>query len=162
MKNSIYDIHMPLNSGEMKAFSDYQGQVLLIVNTASRCGFTPQLEGLQQLHARFADKGFSVLGFPCNQFGMQEPGTDKDIQTFCSLNFGVNFPLFQKSEVNGPHTSELYEFLKHRAPDELGNKDIQWNFTKFLVNSSGEVIKRYSSKVSPERIADDIEQLLTF
>jgi glutathione peroxidase len=160
MKDSIYDVQMPLNNGEMKAFSDYAGKILLIVNTASRCGFTPQLEGLQQLHDGYANKGFSVLGFPCNQFGMQEPGTDKDIQTFCTLNFGVSFPLFQKSEVNGPNTSELYQFLKLRASDEEGRDDIQWNFTKFLVNAKGEVIKRYSSKDTPESIAADIEQLL--
>lgn len=160
MPDSLYQFEMPLNNGENKQFSDYKGQVLLIVNTASKCGFTPQYDGLQSLYDKYKDKGFQVLGFPCDQFGHQEPGEDAAIEEFCSLNFSVNFPLFKKSEVNGDSASPLYQYLKQEAPGILGSKSIKWNFTKFLVNKHGQVLKRYASNAKPESIAKDIEALL--
>lgn len=160
MSDTIYQFEMPLNDGKTKPFSDYKGQVLLIVNTASKCGFTPQYTGLQALTDKFKDKAFQVLGFPCDQFGHQEPGDDSEIEQFCSLNFNVNFPLFKKSQVNGDNTSPLYEFLKKEAPGLLGSKSIKWNFTKFLVDSTGKVVKRYAPNVKPESIEADIAKLL--
>ena len=160
MTDTIYQFDMPLNNGENKAFEDFKDQVLLIVNTASKCGFTPQYNGLQSLHEKYSDKGFQVLGFPCDQFGHQEPGDDGEIEQFCSLNFNVNFPLFKKSEVNGDNASPLYQYLKQSAPGLLGSKSIKWNFTKFLVNRNGNVVKRYGPNTKPESIAKDIEKLL--
>ncbi len=160
MSDTIYQYEMPLNDGTTKSFADFKGQVLLIVNTASKCGFTPQYKGLQALTVKFKDKNFQVLGFPCDQFGHQEPGDDSEIEQFCSLNFNVNFPLFQKSEVNGDNTSALYQFLKKEAPGILGSKSIKWNFTKFLVDAEGNVIKRYAPNVKPEDIEADITKLL--
>jgi len=129
--------------------SDYSGQVLLIVNTASACGYTPQYRGLQALYQRFKDQGFSVLGFPCNQFGGQEPGTADDIRDFCEQKFSVTFPLFAKIDVNGPNTHPLYQQLKSAKPGLLGSQDIKWNFTKFLISQDGEVQKRYGSQKDP-------------
>lgn len=160
MTNTVYQFDMPLNTGESKQFEDYKDQVLLIVNTASKCGFTPQYDGLQNLYDKYKEKGFQVLGFPCDQFGHQEPGDDTQIEQFCSLNFNVNFPLFKKSDVNGTDASPLFKFLKESAPGLLGSKSIKWNFTKFLVNRDGEVVKRYGSNAKPESIAKDIEKLL--
>lgn len=160
MSDTIYQFEMPLNNGETQSFEQYKDQVLLIVNTASKCGFTPQYDGLQGLFDQYKEKGFQVLGFPCDQFGHQEPGNDGEIEQFCSLNFNVNFPLFKKSEVNGENTSPLYEHLKSAAPGLLGSKSIKWNFTKFLVNRKGEVVKRYAPNTKPESIAKDIESLL--
>ncbi len=160
MTNTVYQFDMPLNNGESKQFEDYKDQVLLIVNTASKCGFTPQYDGLQNLYDKYKEKGFQVLGFPCDQFGHQEPGDDTQIEQFCSLNFNVNFPLFKKSDVNGTDASPLFKFLKESAPGLLGSKSIKWNFTKFLVNRDGEVVKRYGSNAKPENIAKDIEKLL--
>lgn len=160
MANTVYQFNMPLNNGENKQFEDYKDQVLLIVNTASKCGFTPQYDGLQSLYDKYKEKGFQVLGFPCDQFGHQEPGDDTQIEQFCSLNFNVNFPLFKKSDVNGTDASPLFKFLKESAPGLLGSKSIKWNFTKFLVNRDGEVVKRYGSNAKPESIAKDIEKLL--
>ncbi|MGJ8681482.1 glutathione peroxidase [Paraglaciecola sp.] len=160
MENTIYQFNAILNNGEDINFEQYKGQVLLIVNTASNCGFTPQYEGLQTLFEQFKDKDFSVLGFPCDQFGHQEPGNDTEIEQFCSLNFNVNFPLFKKVEVNGENTSPLYKFLKEQKPGILGSKKIKWNFTKFLINKNGEVLKRYGSTTKPEKIAADIEALI--
>lgn len=160
MSESIYQFEMPLNNGEMQSLSNYENQVLLIVNTASKCGFTPQYDGLQDLYSQYKDKGFSVLGFPCDQFGHQEPGDDAQIQEFCSLKFDVDFPLFKKSEVNGDNASALYTFLKDKAPGLLGSKSIKWNFTKFLINRQGEVVGRYAPNTKPEKIASDIEALL--
>lgn len=160
MSDTIYQFEMPLNNGETQSFGQYKDQVLLIVNTASKCGFTPQYDGLQGLFDQYKEKGFQVLGFPCDQFGHQEPGNDGEIEQFCSLNFNVNFPLFKKSEVNGENTSPLYEHLKSAAPGLLGSKSIKWNFTKFLVNRKGEVVKRYAPNTKPESIAKDIESLL--
>lgn len=160
MSSSVYEFEMPLSNGEMTSLDAYKGQVLLIVNTASKCGFTPQYDGLQALYDKYKDKGFQVLGFPCDQFGHQEPGTDSDIQEFCSLNFNVNFPLFKKSEVNGDGSSALYNYLKSEAPGLLGSKSIKWNFTKFLVNKEGKVLKRYAPNAKPASLEKDIEALL--
>lgn len=133
---------------------------MLIVNTASKCGFTPQYEGLETLYKKYHDNGFEILGFPCDQFGHQEPGSDEDIAQFCSLNFGVSFPLFKKTNVNGPDANPLFEELKKEAPGLLGTKRIKWNFTKFLVDAQGKVIKRYAPTVKPEAIEKDIVKLL--
>ena len=160
MPNTIYEYEMPLNNGKNLPFSEFDNQVLLIVNTASKCGFTPQYDGLQALHDKYKDQGFQVLGFPCDQFGHQEPGSDADIEQFCTLTFNVNFPLFKKTEVNGDNTSALYTFLKNQAPGLLGSKSIKWNFTKFLINRKGEVIKRYAPNTKPKEIEQDIEALL--
>lgn len=130
--------------------------MLLIVNTASKCGFTPQYEGLEALYKKYKDKGLEILGFPCDQFGHQEPGSDEDIAEFCSLNFGVSFPLFQKTIVNGPEANPLFESLKKEAPGLLGTKRIKWNFTKFLVTPDGKVLKRYAPTIKPSAIEADI------
>lgn len=130
--------------------------MLLIVNTASKCGFTPQYEGLEALYKKYKDKGLEILGFPCDQFGHQEPGNDEDIAEFCSLNFGVSFPLFQKTIVNGPEANPLFESLKKEAPGLLGTKRIKWNFTKFLVTPDGKVLKRYAPTIKPSAIEADI------
>ena len=130
--------------------------MLLIVNTASKCGFTPQYEGLEALYQKYKDKGLEILGFPCDQFGHQEPGNDEDIAKFCSLNFGVSFPLFQKTIVNGPEANPLFESLKKEAPGLLGTKRIKWNFTKFLVTPDGKVLKRYAPTIKPSAIEADI------
>ncbi|MFA3790431.1 glutathione peroxidase [Aliiglaciecola sp. SL4] len=160
MSDSIYDFQMPMSNGEVKEFSDYKGKVLLIVNTASKCGFTPQYDGLQALYKKYKSQGLEILGFPCDQFGHQEPGSDSEIEQFCSLNFNVDFPLFKKSDVNGKNASPLYEFLKTQAPGVLGSKSVKWNFTKFLVNKEGKVMGRYAPKTKPEAIQKDIEALL--
>ena len=144
----------------MQSLADYAGKVLLIVNTASHCGFTPQYEGLEALYQRFRERGLVVLGFPCNQFGAQEPGTPAEIASFCQKNYGVSFPIFARIEVNGDNTHPLYQHLKKAAPGLLGTEGIKWNFTKFLINRKGEVIKRYASAMAPESIASDIEALL--
>ncbi|USU09153.1 glutathione peroxidase [Sphingomonadaceae bacterium OTU29MARTA1] len=138
----------------------YAGQVLLIVNTASKCGFTPQYEGLEALHRRYSDRGFGVLGFPCNQFGAQEPGDAAEISRFCSLTYDVTFPVFAKVDVNGAGADPLFDRLKRDAPGVLGSKAIKWNFTKFLVNRAGKVVHRYAPTTKPEQIAADIEALL--
>jgi glutathione peroxidase len=160
MHNTIYQFDATLNNGENKNFNDFNGQVLLIVNTASKCGFTPQYQGLQALHAQFNPQGFTVLGFPCDQFGHQEPGTDEDIQEFCSLNFNLSFPLFKKVQVNGEQATPLYQYLKKAAPGVMGSQGIKWNFTKFLVNKQGQVVKRYAPTTKPADIQQDIEALL--
>ncbi|MBT3137346.1 glutathione peroxidase [Alteromonas sp. ALT199] len=157
----LYEHPITLNNGEQTTLEQYKGKVLLIVNTASKCGFTPQYEGLEALYKKYNDKGFEVLGFPCDQFGHQEPGSDSDIAQFCSLNFGVSFPLFKKTNVNGPDANPLFEALKHDAPGLLGTKRIKWNFTKFLVNAQGKVLKRYAPTVKPQVIEKDIVKLLS-
>lgn len=154
------DFSAVLANGEPKNLNDYQGKVLLIVNTASKCGFTPQYTGLESLHQTYGERGFSVLAFPCNQFGGQEPGSEEEIQSFCDLNYQTSFPLFSKIEVNGAASHPLYAHLKEQAPGVLGSKRIKWNFTKFLVNQQGEVVKRYAPSTKPEAIASDIEALL--
>ncbi|HTV65958.1 MAG TPA: glutathione peroxidase [Bryocella sp.] len=156
---SVYDFSAKLNHGEIKNLSEYKGKVLLIVNTASKCGFTPQYEGLQGLYAKFRRHGFELLAFPCDQFGHQEPGSDRQIRAFCETNYGVEFPLFSKIEVNGQGAHPLYQFLKSQKGGLLGN-NIKWNFTKFLVDRKGNVVERYAPMVRPERIAPDIEKLL--
>ena len=156
----VYDFELPLNTGESKPFSDYENDVLLIVNTASKCGFTPQYSGLQALQDKYTDRGFHVLGFPCDQFGHQEPGSDEEIEQFCTLTYDVNFPLFKKSDVNGSDTTELYKFLKQQAPGLLGSQSIKWNFTKFLINRKGEVVGRFAPNATPASLEKDIEKLL--
>ena len=147
-------------NGEEINLSDYSGKVLLIVNTASKCGFTPQYKGLQDLYKKYFNQGFEILGFPCNQFGSQEPGTDQEIVEFCNINYDVTFPLFSKIEVNGPSAHPLFSFLTSDKPGLLGTKAIKWNFTKFLINRNGEPVKRFSSKTSPEEISLEILDLL--
>ncbi len=157
---TIADFTVQANDGNTLDLADKQGQVLLIVNTASECGFTPQYEGLQKLHAQFADRGFEVLGFPSNQFGAQEPGSDTEIAEFCSANYGVTFPLMAKVEVNGKEAAPLYKWLREEAKGLMGTTSIKWNFTKFLIDRKGEVVRRYPPTVTPAAIAADIEALL--
>jgi glutathione peroxidase len=140
--------------------SKYRGNVLLIVNTASRCGFTPQYAGLEELHRKYGDKGLSVLAFPCNQFGRQEPGSNEEIQEFCSTKYDVTFPVFAKLSVNGEDAHPMYDYLKREATGVAGSKAIKWNFTKFLVDREGNVLKRYASNVKPKKIAGAIEKAL--
>lgn len=151
---------MPLLSGEEQDLAQYEGKVVLIVNTASKCGFTYQYEGLEALYEQFKDQGLVVLGFPCNQFGEQEKGADTEIASFCQKNYGVSFPMFSKIEVNGDDTAPLYQELKAQAPGILGTKKIKWNFTKFLVNKKGEVVNRYAPTTKPQALQADIESLL--
>ena len=156
---NLYDLAAKLNNGRNKKLADYKGKVLLIVNTASKCGFTPQYEGLQSLYAKYKDRGFEVLGFPCDQFGHQEPGSDDEIKSFCQLNYGVRFPLFSKIEVNGPNTHPVFEFLKSKKGGLLGDS-IKWNFTKFLVDKKGSVVERFAPMTTPSAIETQIEKLL--
>lgn len=156
---TVYDFSANLNNGTEKRLRDYKGKVLLIVNTASQCGFTPQYKGLQQLYAKYKKQGFELLAFPCDQFGHQEPGDDAQIKTFCETNYGVDFPLFAKIEVNGSGEHPLYKFLKEEKGGLLGDS-IKWNFTKFLVDREGNVVERYAPTTPPERIAPDIEKQL--
>ena len=157
---AITEFHVRAADGSDADLSAYAGTVLLIVNTASKCGFTPQYEGLEALHRRYAGRGFAVLGFPCNQFGQQEPGDAAEIASFCSLTYDVTFPVFAKIEVNGDGADPLYRELKRQAPGLLGSKAIKWNFTKFLIDRSGRVTRRYAPTTRPEEIAADIEALL--
>jgi glutathione peroxidase len=161
MSSTVYDFSAPSIEGQPVDLSTYQNQVLLIVNTASQCGFTTQYQGLQALHDKYASRGLAVLGFPCNQFGSQEPGSEKDIQSFCETRFGVSFPLFQKIDVNGANAHPLYQYLTKSAPGILGTEGIKWNFTKFLVDGSGKVVKRYGSTTEPKDIEADIEALFS-
>lgn len=156
----IYQFNFKLPSGNDQPVDDYKGKVLLIVNTASKCGFTPQFEGLETLNKQYADKGLVVLGFPCNQFGKQDPGSMSEITEFCQLNYGVSFTMAEKIEVNGEKTHPLFEHLKSNAKGILGSKRIKWNFTKFLVNRNGEVVKRFAPTAKPEAIAAAIEALI--
>lgn len=156
----IYEIEITDINGQVRTMSEFAGKVLLIVNTASKCGLTPQYQGLQKLYDELAPQGFEALGFPCNQFLNQEPGDSDQIREFCSLNYDVRFPMFAKVEVNGPGTHPLFELLKSEAPGLLGSKQVKWNFTKFLVGRDGKVIRRYSPRVEPEAIRKDIMELL--
>jgi glutathione peroxidase len=156
---TAYDFTATTIDGEERALSAYEGKVLLVVNTASKCGFTPQYEGLEKLHREFADAGLAVLGFPCDQFGHQEPGDEAEIKEFCSLTYDVTFPMFAKIDVNGDDTHPLYEWLKAEQRGVLGGR-IKWNFTKFLVDRSGQPVGRFAPNTSPEDLADDVKQLL--
>src|SRR6478735_4368737 len=158
--SSVFDFSATAIDGKPVDLSAYKGKVLLIVNTASKCGFTPQYKGLQKMFEQYADRGLEVLGFPCDQFGHQEPGSEADINSFCEMNFGVSFPLFAKIDVNGKDAHPLFAHLKAEAPGLLGSEGIKWNFTKFLVNRDGKVVSRYAPATSPESIAKDIEALL--
>lgn len=156
----IYRHRVKRIDGTEVGLDTWRGQVLLIVNTASRCGFTPQYAGLEALYENLHHKGFTVLGFPCNQFGNQEPGTDADIANFCELNYKISFPMFSRVDVNGPNASPLFEQLKEEAPGLLGSRAIKWNFTKFLVNRAGEPVERFAPTVKPEDISPKIIKLL--
>jgi glutathione peroxidase len=160
MAQSIYDFHAATIGGAEIPLADYKGKVMLIVNTASKCGFTPQFDGLEKIHKKFADKGLAVLGFPCNQFGQQDPGNNSEIESFCQLNYGVSFPMYAKIDVNGPTAHPLFTYLKEEAPGILGSKGIKWNFTKFLVDKTGKVVQRYAPQTKPEDIEQDIAELL--
>ena len=157
---TIADFTVTTNRGQTLDLAEKLGTVLLVVNTASKCGFTPQYDGLEALYQRFADRGFEVLGFPCNQFGAQEPGDADEIAQFCKVNFGVTFPLMQKVDVNGPDASPVFDWMKGEAKGLLGSKAIKWNFTKFLIDREGRVVRRYAPTDKPESIAADIEALL--
>jgi len=157
---TITDIPITTPEGTQVDLSPYAGKVLLIVNVASKCGFTPQYEGLEALHRQFGERGFEVLGFPCNQFGAQEPGDAAEIANFCSLTYDVTFPVFGKIDVNGPDAAPLYRHLKKAAPGLFGTEGIKWNFTKFLIDRTGNVVDRYAPQTKPEDIAADVEKLL--
>lgn len=157
---SIYSLQAKDIQGKEISLQDYKGKVLLIVNVASRCGFTPQYSGLEKLYQKWRDKGLVILGFPCNQFGKQEPGTESEIKEFCDSHYQVSFPLFAKVEVNGPHSHPLYQLLKTQAKGMMGSESIKWNFTKFLVDQNGQVIKRFAPIEKPESIEKSIRDLL--
>ena len=156
---TVYDFSAKLNDGKEKPLADYQGKVLLIVNTASKCGFTPQYKGLEHLYQQYRAQGLEILGFPCDQFGHQEPGSDEEIRNFCELNYGVTFPLFSKVEVNGENQHPLYKYLKSEAGGVLGDA-IKWNFTKFLVSRDGKVLERFAPVTPPEKIEGEIAKAL--
>lgn len=158
---SLYSLTVRDLSGHSVGMDRFQGKVLLIVNVASQCGFTPQYSGLEKLHRTYGDRGFAVLGFPCNQFGAQEPGSEKEIQTFCETSFGVTFPMFAKIDVNGDQADPLFQFLKSRSKGLLGSKSIKWNFTKFLVSRDGQKVKRFAPQATPESISPAIEEFLS-
>ena len=157
---TIHDFTVRNIQGESVPLSRYQGNALLVVNTASACGFTPQFAGLEALHKTYAAKGLTVLGFPCNQFGSQDPGSNDEIASFCQLNYGVDFPMMEKIDVNGAKADPLYQWLTKEAPGLLGSKAIKWNFTKFLVGRDGQVIRRYAPQDAPAKLAGDIEAAL--
>lgn len=157
---SVYPFKAKTIDGKEISLSEYEGLVLLIVNVASHCGFTPQYEGLEKLYQKYKDKGFTVLGFPCNQFGAQEPGNEAEIKSFCDLNFGVTFPLFAKIDVNGANAHPLYKYLTNEKPGVLGTEAIKWNFTKFLIDSKGEPVKRYASTTKPEDLEKEVENVI--
>lgn len=158
--SNIYGFSAQVLMGEEQPLSAYEGKVALVVNTASKCGFTPQYKGLESLHQKYKDRGLVILGFPCNQFGKQEPGNAEEIGGFCERNFGVTFPLFAKVDVNGDNAHPLFAHLKQQAPGVLGTKSIKWNFTKFLVGRDGLVVKRFAPKDKPESLESAIEALL--
>jgi glutathione peroxidase len=158
--SSIYDFSAISIEGQTVNLSTYKDKVLLIVNTASQCGFTPQYQGLQKLYDQYASQGFVILGFPCNQFGQQEPGSAAEIQSFCESRFGVTFPLFQKVDVNGKDAHPLFQYLTKAAPGLLGSEAVKWNFTKFLVDRQGKVVERYASLAKPEDLGKAIQKLL--
>ena len=158
--NTIADFSATLPNGEAVSLADKLGKVLLVVNTASKCGFTPQYDGLEALWQKYKDQGFEVIAFPCNQFGAQEPGSADEIESFCKVNFGVSFPLMGKIDVNGADAAPLYDWMKKEAPGLMGSKSVKWNFTKFLISRDGTVVRRYAPTDKPEGLAKDIEKLL--
>lgn len=160
MANDIYGFSGLDMQGKEKSLEDCKGKVVLIVNTASKCGFTPQFKGLEALYEKYKDKGLVILGFPCNQFGKQDPGSNEAISEFCELNYGVTFPMFQKIEVNGDQAHPLFQYLKSEAPGVLGTTGIKWNFTKFLVGKDGKVVERFAPKDTPQKIESEISKLL--
>ena len=157
---SIYEYQVKSNSGELVSLEQYRGKTLLIVNVASQCGFTPQYQGLEAVYQKFKGRGLEILAFPCNQFGNQEPGTDQEIKSFCETRYQVSFPLFGKIEVNGKNADPLYGFLKSEGKGILGSEAIKWNFTKFLVDKTGQVVRRFAPLEKPEKIIPDIEAIL--
>ncbi|MEE9433969.1 MAG: glutathione peroxidase [Sphingorhabdus sp.] len=157
---SVFDFTAAMPGGKEQDLLQHAGKVLLVVNTASKCGFTPQYEGLEALHRKYKDQGFEILAFPCNQFGAQEPGDAKEIKNFCSLNYDVSFPLMAKVDVNGDDADPLWDYLKEQQAGLMGSRGIKWNFTKFLVDRSGNVVARHGPAVKPEALTKDIEKLL--
>lgn len=157
---TLYELQATTIDGESKSLIDFAGKALLIVNVASKCGFTPQYAGLEALYRKYADKGFVVLGFPCNQFAAQEPGSESEIASFCQTRYDVSFPMFAKIDVNGDHAHPLYRLLKQEAPGLLGSEAIKWNFTKFLVDRHGRVVRRYAPTDTPQSLEKDVEELL--
>ncbi|CAM4507987.1 glutathione peroxidase [Paenibacillus typhae] len=157
---SIYDYEANTLRGQEESLSKYKGKVLLVVNTASKCGFTPQYKGLQEVYDKFKDRGFEVLGFPSNQFASQEPGESEDIAEFCEINYGVTFPMYEKVDVKGDNAHPLFKYLSKEAPGVLGSKSVKWNFTKFLVDQEGRVLKRFAPSTTPDQIEADIAKLL--
>jgi glutathione peroxidase len=158
---TVYDFSARTIDGKSRKLSDYKGKVLLVVNTASQCGFTPQYKGLEALYEKYKDKGFAVLGFPSNQFGAQEPGPDSEIAEFCEMNYGVTFPMFSKIDVNGADAHPLYKYLTSTKKGLLGSEAIKWNFTKFLVDKKGNVVERYAPTTKPEELEKDVEKALS-
>ena len=158
--SNIYQFEAELLEGDIKALADYKGKVMLIVNTASKCGFTPQFAGLEKLYEKYKPQGLEILGFPCNQFGGQDPGTNKEIGAFCQRNYGVNFPMFAKLDVKGSEAHAIFRFLTREAKGVLGSQNIKWNFTKFLVGRNCEVLGRYAPTTKPEALEADIEKAL--
>lgn len=159
-EKNLYSFQVKTPANENLSLEKYKGQVVLVVNVASKCGFTPQYTGLEELYEKYHSKGFVILGFPCNQFGAQEPGNNEEIQSFCKLTYDVSFPVMGKIDVNGGNADPLYQWLKSSAPGILGTEMIKWNFTKFLVGKNGEVIKRYAPNVEPKELTSDIEKAL--
>ncbi|KPC54527.1 glutathione peroxidase [Amantichitinum ursilacus] len=160
MAASLYEIHVTDIAGNDVAMERFRGQVILVVNVASKCGFTPQYEGLQALYQQYRDRGLVVLGFPCNQFGAQEPGSEAEIQQFCSTSYGVDFPMFARVDVNGEHADPLFQHLKASQPGLLGTEGIKWNFTKFLIDRQGNVVDRFAPTTTPDSLRNDIEKRL--
>jgi glutathione peroxidase len=158
--SELHPIPVVTIDGEDRTFGEFAGRYTLVVNVASKCGFTPQYRGLEALHRRLKDRGVAVLGFPCDQFGHQEPGDEEDIKSFCTLTYDVSFPMFEKVEVNGANTHPLFRALKKGAPGLLGTEAVKWNFTKFLVDEQGKVVKRYAPSETPDAIAEELEKLL--
>lgn len=158
---SIYDFDANTLRGEEESLSKYKGKVLLVVNTASKCGLSPQYKGLQEIYEKFKDRGFEVLGFPSNQFNGQEPGESDEIAEFCEINYGVTFPMYEKIDVKGSEAHPLFQYLSKEAPGLLGSKSVKWNFTKFLVDQEGRVLKRFAPQTTPDQIEADIDKLLS-
>ncbi|OWR32961.1 glutathione peroxidase [Saccharibacillus sp. O23] len=157
---SVYDYEARTSKGEEVKLSDYRGKVVLIVNTASKCGFTPQFQGLQELYDKYHDRGLEILGFPSNQFMEQDPGSNEEILEFCQLNYGVKFPMFEKTDVKGDNAHPLFRYLSDEAPGLMGSKSVKWNFTKFLIDKEGKPVKRFAPQTSPDQLEKDIEKLL--